>query len=1080
MKYFKVLIHILLVMCIFTVTVSATSEVPSISIVKNTLELDSAVFMNFKVKSTNIENPDDIKLLVWENYPGEFTISTADAILTSMNTEDGTGYHVFQYNNLAAKDMTKFVYARAYVEVDGTEIYSNTAKFSIAQYAYNVINNASSDEELKTLIGDMLTYGASAQRYFNHKTDFLATDEVVKIKVVNGKHFDGFSTGYYKAGTEITITANEPDDGYIFECWKDAEGTVLSTDNVFVISECENNIYTAEYSEVGSTGGDSSDNESPDENTEGLAYRYREKEYTSSKTELPEPWVFESIKTEYTHDNYQTIRIRASVSGSETSSGYTSSQADDWKLSNASKYCFHTGKSLVSEYMRKTGYNTGAEYIYTSDPQSIDYTKYTNTGNKYWEFECCTTKTPYDVYCYYKWGEWSDWSATPIEENDNIEVEIQKATILYRYRDKQYTTSKSSLSEPWVLYNTTTEYTHTGTQKVYLSSSETIDSSYCVHSKESVRKYTAPSGGSWFYATSSEYIDMLVNNSSLSSYTSQTGFYCYTCCTSKTSYKLYHYQKIGEWSDWSETPAIATENREVETKLDIHEHDYSVVVTPPSCTTEGYSTYTCSSCGNGYVSDYTDALGHSYIDEIVEPTCTEQGYTKHICKVCGNNYIDEYIDSLGHNYENNVCTCCGEQSKSVIDLGTCGENLTWTLYEEGLLTIEGKGKMYDYFEVNTPLRSLSPWYQYKDIIKQVVFDNDVTSVGSYAFWLHKNIETVNIGNFVKTIGEKAFYSCENIKNIVLPDSVVIVYDWAFFGCINLVNLHLGSSLEYIGESSFRGCTNLESLSFPDSLERIREYAFSGCTSLTSVNISSYITYIGSGAFHNCTSIINVYTDIEKWCGIEFSNPTANPLLYAKNFYLDNELITTELVIPNNVSSIGKNAFNGYDEITKVIIPNSVTSIGETAFENCNNLVSVTIQGEIDIIGEAAFSSCENLSSVVLSDGIKTIVDWMFAGCDSLVSITIPNSVTSVGRQAFSNCSNLTSIIIPDSVTSIGSQAFSNCSNLTSITIPGSVTSIGDDAFYYCNNLTTMYGVSGSIAEIWANNMKIDFIAIDSD
>jgi hypothetical protein len=62
----------------------------------------------------------------------------------------------------------------------------------------------------------------------------------------------------------------------------------------------------------------------------------------------------------------------------------------------------------------------------------------------------------------------------------------------------------------------------------------------------------------------------------------------------------------------------------------------------------------------------------------------------------------------------------------VVDSGTCGENLTWTLDEEGTLTISGSGAMENYSSWDAP----TPWDDYADQIKVAVVAIGVTSIGS--------------------------------------------------------------------------------------------------------------------------------------------------------------------------------------------------------------------------------------------------------------------------------------------------------------------------------------------------------------
>ena len=81
-------------------------------------------------------------------------------------------------------------------------------------------------------------------------------------------------------------------------------------------------------------------------------------------------------------------------------------------------------------------------------------------------------------------------------------------------------------------------------------------------------------------------------------------------------------------------------------------HAYTSKVTPPTCTTQGYTTYTCSNCGHSYTGNVTAATGHKYVGTVVAPTCTTQGYTSYKCSVCGDTSKanDTYTAALGHNY----------------------------------------------------------------------------------------------------------------------------------------------------------------------------------------------------------------------------------------------------------------------------------------------------------------------------------------------------------------------------------------------------------------------------------------------
>jgi hypothetical protein len=158
---------------------------------------------------------------------------------------------------------------------------------------------------------------------------------------------------------------------------------------------------------------------------------------------------------------------------------------------------------------------------------------------------------------------------------------------------------------------------------------------------------------------------------------------------------------------------------------------------------------------------------------------------------------------------------------------------------------------------------------------------------------------------------------------------------------------------------------------------------------------------------------------------------------------------TEFVIPDGVTEIGGEAFEGYTSLKSINIPDSVTKISGGAFKGCSSLKSITIPDSVTEIGQRAFIRCTSLASITIPDGVTTIGDAAFWTCSSLKSITIPDSVTEISSLAFNRCHSLTSITIPNGVTKIGDWTFDGCSSLRSITIPDSVTEIGQRAFIRC-------------------------------
>ncbi len=95
------------------------------------------------------------------------------------------------------------------------------------------------------------------------------------------------------------------------------------------------------------------------------------------------------------------------------------------------------------------------------------------------------------------------------------------------------------------------------------------------------------------------------------------------------------------------------------------EHDYEAVVTAPTCTTAGYTTYTCANCGESYVADEVAALGHDYEAVVTAPTCTTAGYTTYTCANCGESYVADEVAALGHDFVDGKCTRCDAVNTTV-------------------------------------------------------------------------------------------------------------------------------------------------------------------------------------------------------------------------------------------------------------------------------------------------------------------------------------------------------------------------------------------------------------------------------
>ncbi len=238
--------------------------------------------------------------------------------------------------------------------------------------------------------------------------------------------------------------------------------------------------------------------------------------------------------------------------------------------------------------------------------------------------------------------------------------------------------------------------------------------------------------------------------------------------------------------------------------------------------------------------------------------------------------------------------------------------------------------------------------------------------------------------------------------------------------------------------------------------------------------------------------------------------------------------TSEIVsIPDDIKSIGEEAFEGNGNLVKVEIGNKVRDIGYAAFRNCPNLRVVTMGDKVENVGQASFANCKELNSVTFGPNVKSIGSGVFAGDDNLKNVgfsdnkhfiiennviydnkkeklicmlpefkdgeyVMPSSVNevngyafwgnryiknvsvssnlySVPEYAFSNCVSLKQVTIPLPVHSIDAKAFEDCVNLSLVSCPDSLTNISPSAFDGCPYVT-LSATPGSYADEY--NSKI--------
>jgi len=267
-------------------------------------------------------------------------------------------------------------------------------------------------------------------------------------------------------------------------------------------------------------------------------------------------------------------------------------------------------------------------------------------------------------------------------------------------------------------------------------------------------------------------------------------------------------------------------------------------------------------------------------------------------------------------------------------------------------------------------------------------------------------------------------------------------------------------------------SDVTSVTIGEGVTSIGKNAFYSCD-LTSITIPATLTTIRGGAFEWISVTTDVHiTDLESWLSIDFQGA-----LKEYNLYLNGELVTN-LVIPDGVTSIAKNAFYGFASLQSITIPDSVTAIGSYAFYNCTSLKSITIPDRVTEIGTYAFYNCTSLKSITIPDSVTTVGWYVIGNCTGLTELTVGDGVTNL-LNVLQGCPNVTRLTLGggvaeiqyyelndlknlmvlhlgNGITTIGERTFLNFTALTTVYIPNSVTHIGQQAFAGCTALTDVW------------------------
>ena len=319
---------------------------------------------------------------------------------------------------------------------------------------------------------------------------------------------------------------------------------------------------------------------------------------------------------------------------------------------------------------------------------------------------------------------------------------------------------------------------------------------------------------------------------------------------------------------------------------------------PHTCTEDGtLAHWECTICGDQFLDqggtqragDLAVPAAHSYVDQGITtaPTCSEPGIRTYICSQCSSSteghVMTEVVPATeAHNYVNGFCanllrdgSVCGKAKPTREYSGNCGrnssniitlylypgqtlnygamysDNVQWTLDSDGTLHVFGTGAMCNCITIarannyGTVLGSFpaEPWYDYRSLIRRVVIDHGVTSIGSECFENCGSLETLELPDTLTTIGSYAFSGTSSLREIYYHGTAS---EWAAVGKSGLSttdrtvyflsteaiqpDLVLPASLTTIESEAFKGL-NVRYIQVPATVTSIAADAFDGDVAL---------------------------------------------------------------------------------------------------------------------------------------------------------------------------------------------------------------------------------------------------------
>jgi hypothetical protein len=309
-------------------------------------------------------------------------------------------------------------------------------------------------------------------------------------------------------------------------------------------------------------------------------------------------------------------------------------------------------------------------------------------------------------------------------------------------------------------------------------------------------------------------------------------------------------------------------------------------------------------------------------------------------------------------------------------------------------------------------------------VPSAIDEKTVTAISSEAFSGKTKLESIDLGT-VKKLGDFLFKNCPELKEITIPKTVVYggSDNGGAFNGSSIEKVTFETGIQSIPDYICNGAEKLDTVVFPEIKPvktgfAVGKYAFAD-TSLSNIELPENVTDLGRSAFQGCS-------------------------------------ILKDITLPDSLKTVGESCFSGCELLTELKLGSNVTAVGANMIENCSKIKELTIPSSVDTLYTGAVGyGClrgSGVKKVIFDEGTRNIIENICRDSSELETIVLPESVEKIGESSFKNCPRIKTVSLPENVESIGSGCFSGCTALESFTFNENIKMLGHDLFDNCKKL----------------------------